>query len=337
MKFLQLVLYSTLLAMLPGCGSEYSTALLLENTSKGNVVKALWKAGAKRFENQPFASSGEKQIWRNVDEVSKNKTVMKYELSDSLATIYGKDTVGIETKEPNRVSLSLRCEERKVGFIDPLGFFFPIYHRNVRRERKVLLQTVYELQQKNNVIVESLGRWKPANMPVIVRRDDSSWVAYRGKDASIVRNYLIRNGYQSSSESSSSRMIFEREKVTEPSFFGSNIRSISSEQIVSKVIRLDSTDNGSIVAFGVAAIGVWQRHSFFWPGGPGRPQINSDEVRDDLVNEICHEVSVNLNSTDFVDPSTWIEEIKLSETTDDIYECIKELGIIEEQRRRGLL
>jgi hypothetical protein len=337
MKFLQLVLYSTLLAMLPGCGSEYSTALLLENTSKGNVVKALWKAGATRFENQPFAYSGEKQIWRNADAVAKNKTSMKYKLSDSRSTIYGKDTISIEAKEPNRISLSLRCEERKVRLIDPLGFLFPINHRNVRRERGILLQTVYELQQEDEVIVESLGKWKPANMPVIVRRDDSSWVAYRGKAASIVRSYLIRNGYQSSSESSASRMIFEREKITEPSFFGSDIRSISSEQIVLKVIHLDSTDNGSIVAFGVAALGVWQRHPFLGIGGPGQPKINSGEVRDNLINKICHEVSVSLNSTDFVDPSTWIEEIRLSQTTDDICECLKQLGIIEEQKRRRLL
>ena len=184
--------------------------------------------------------------------------------------------------------------------------------------------------------MESMGRWKPANMPVIVRRDDASWAAYRGEDASIVRNYLIRNGYESSLGPAASRIIFEREKVTEPSFFGSDIRSISSEQIILKVIRLDSTDNGSIVAFGVAALGVWQRHSIFWIGGPGRPQINSDEIRDDLVNKICHEVSVSLNFTDFVDPSAWIEEIELSQTIDDISECLNELSIREEQRRRGL-
>lgn len=339
MKSLQLVIYLTITLLLSGCGG--STALRFRNIDEDKVVKALSNRGLWADPNETdkeeivtkshyygFGQTDFTKKTLRVKEKGEKKAVIERRSDGFLKTYFTRKTVRVKKEGADAIRVSLRCSERNVGLLDLPDILFPVYHRDVKTERCRLLALVRELQKNREVAVEAAGKWKPPNEPQEIIEKNTMWIAFRGASVRTLISYLRAHGYEKSSASTETEMIFEREETIKPDIMGPARFQSSVVQVNMKVIE---EDTDQVIAIGVAAISMWRHASIFGPDGPYKD--DSEKMCYSWVEGICLELATSTNRLEFIAPSPWAEEIRLNRTTQFIVEGFKQIEKEKERRK----
>lgn len=311
------------LCMLSIVGCATPTRVRVSNINQQQVIETLLEEGGDNFRKSFFRKFGDKEgVFPSIKTNGKLNGVIRYDAFGSTQIFsYGidcKDTICISKEKSGSFAVSLLCKER--------DFMEWGLHRELRKERQILLRTTKQLQEAHGAVIEWFGSWRPTGEPIIVSKQNAKWIGFSGGSTKEITEYLTRTypRYNKSKYSTRKHTLYERTLKKNPRSevdFWKREDEVekweSKERILVKTVPPCSDEEEDIIVVGVNANGIhYEKKAVFrilFARGAAQTFYTdvSEKLVDGVIDGICEKVIFEVDRLEFVDPTPWIEDIEL--------------------------
>ena len=311
-----LVLGTLLICCHAGCSP---TRVEFTGAVQKEIAEALWHVGNSTSRYELFGSESVR-VWPSVEDINKPEAVFRYTIRHFLSETHGVDTVGFETVEPNKVVISLKCEEKNVNLLNFFSLFNP-YERDVPKERRVIQHAVWRLLKKDKgLAVKGLSGWQPAALASVVNRGESCWIGFRGFSLAAVEEYLESNGYVRAEGDKPDRRLYRKELTKAPRRTGGQNDLFSSrkstwhskELVIAKVTPAPTEEapDSDIISLGIAAKGEHRvQETRILLADLDYQEDVAGWLREFFIDKFTLHAAVHADHLKFEDPARYAEDI----------------------------